>query len=237
MVHSTHEQLRKQAERSKVEAQEAFDSSQAAHHQKSAQGDEAPEVEDLWVPDEAWIKDRNRDALIHHGQVEQADLPVLFPEKIEGALGRVQNNYYYGGGDFLATAAIMAHSIGESQAYQDGNKRTALLTVQDFLDNNGWEHISPEGMDDDELATHLQGYGVWTQYENYKSGLSPDPPPYYPPPKTDDDGNEIQEAEEVWPYSPMEAADPATWGGPYPPISTADLFKQRHDDWLKANGF
>jgi prophage maintenance system killer protein len=238
MVYSVHEQLRKQAGFHQMAAQEAKEA-EAAFRQgsqdKVAQGDEDVAVEDLWVPDEPWVKERNRQILTEFGQHSQAEMPAVHPNNIEGALGRVQNHYYYGCGDFLAAAAIMAHGIGESQAYDDGNKRTALLTVQDFLDNNGYDHISPEGSDDDELAKHLIGYGVWTQYENYQAGIG-DPPPYYPPPKTDDNGNVIESDEEVWPYSPEEAADPSIWGGPYAPISTADLFRQRHQAYLEANG-
>jgi len=223
MVYSVHEQIKRKAGCNQVAAQEAQDSAKARtvlgwSQEEVAQGLPNPEVEDLWWPDEPHIKGHNRQGLIEYGQHDVADDPILFPEKLDGALGRAQNAYYYGGNDFFVGASTLLHGIGEAQAYGDANKRASLGTVKDFFHNNGYDHLSPEGFDDEELANHLKGYGVWNRYQDYLAGRITEPPPY-----PDSEGNP------VWPYS-VEEEGPA---GP----STIDVLKARHETWLKANGY
>ena len=45
--------------------------------------------------------------------------------------------YFYGDGDLYEIAAAYAFHIAESQAYFDGNKRTAVQAAADFLEING----------------------------------------------------------------------------------------------------
>jgi death on curing protein len=56
---------------------------------------------------------------------------------IESALGSAQNAFYYGGGDEFDVAAAYAFHLAESQAFLDGNKRTAIATAILFLNING----------------------------------------------------------------------------------------------------
>lgn len=55
---------------------------------------------------------------------------------IESALGAALNEFHYGGGDLFAIAAAYAFHIAESQAFIDGNKRTAVAAALTFLDMN-----------------------------------------------------------------------------------------------------
>jgi death-on-curing protein len=55
------------------------------------------------------------------------------------------NVYLYGNGDLYEIAAAYAYHIAESQAYVDGNKRTAVQAALDFLEINGIDtSILPE---------------------------------------------------------------------------------------------
>ena len=52
---------------------------------------------------------------------------------IEAALGAAANAYLYGGGDKFDIAAAYAYHLAESQAFLDGNKRTAVACALTFL--------------------------------------------------------------------------------------------------------
>jgi death-on-curing protein len=56
---------------------------------------------------------------------------------LESAVAQPQNVYHYGGGDLYEIAAAYAFHLAESQAYFDGNKRTAVQAALDFLEING----------------------------------------------------------------------------------------------------
>lgn len=45
--------------------------------------------------------------------------------------------YFYGDGDLFEIAAAYAFHIAQSQAFFDGNKRTAVQAAADFLEING----------------------------------------------------------------------------------------------------
>ena len=47
------------------------------------------------------------------------------------------NTHYYGYGDLFDIAAAYAFHLAESQAFLDGNKRTAIASALTFLDGNG----------------------------------------------------------------------------------------------------
>jgi death-on-curing protein len=61
---------------------------------------------------------------------------VRDPGLVESALGAARNEFHYGGGDLFAIAAAYAFHLAESQAYLDGNKRTAVAAALTFLDMN-----------------------------------------------------------------------------------------------------
>jgi death-on-curing protein len=56
---------------------------------------------------------------------------------IESALGSAQNTYWYGHADLFEIGAAYAYHIAESQAFLDGNKRTAAAAACSFLKRNG----------------------------------------------------------------------------------------------------
>lgn len=59
------------------------------------------------------------------------------PEGLESAIAQARNVYYYGNGDLYEIAAAYAYHIAESQAYLDGNKRTAAQAAMVFLEGHG----------------------------------------------------------------------------------------------------
>jgi death-on-curing protein len=56
---------------------------------------------------------------------------------LESAIAQPLNVYFYGDGDLYEIAGAYAFHIAESQAYLDGNKRTAVQAALDFLEING----------------------------------------------------------------------------------------------------
>jgi death-on-curing protein len=56
---------------------------------------------------------------------------------VESALASAKNTYYYAHGDLFDVAASYAFHLAESQAFLDGNKRTATVSAMVFLALNG----------------------------------------------------------------------------------------------------
>lgn len=56
---------------------------------------------------------------------------------VESALASAKNIFYYAGGDLFDVAAGYAFHLAESQAFVDGNKRTAVVAALVFLAQNG----------------------------------------------------------------------------------------------------
>ena len=56
---------------------------------------------------------------------------------IESALASAKNTFYYANGDLFEVAASYAFHLAESQAFLDGNKRTAVVAAMVFLARNG----------------------------------------------------------------------------------------------------
>jgi death on curing protein len=64
---------------------------------------------------------------------------------IESALGSAQNAFWYGRGDLFDIAAAYAFHVAESQAFIDGNKRTAVASAISFLRQNGVRFPKDDG--------------------------------------------------------------------------------------------
>jgi death-on-curing protein len=65
---------------------------------------------------------------------------------VESAIAQPKNVYFYGDGDLFEIAAAYVCHLAESQAYFDGNKRTAVQAALDFLEINGVDTSPlPEG--------------------------------------------------------------------------------------------
>jgi death-on-curing protein len=59
------------------------------------------------------------------------------PGLVESALASAANTHHYGQGDVFDVAAAYAFHLAESQAFIDGNKRTAVVAALVFLARNG----------------------------------------------------------------------------------------------------
>ncbi|MGI8966364.1 MAG: type II toxin-antitoxin system death-on-curing family toxin [Limisphaerales bacterium] len=63
---------------------------------------------------------------------------------IDSARASAENTFHYAGGDLFEIAATYAFHIAESQAFLDGNKRTAITSAIMFLKLNAVEIIPDE---------------------------------------------------------------------------------------------
>jgi death on curing protein len=68
------------------------------------------------------------------------------PGAVESALAAATNTWLYRGGDVFDIAAAYAFHLAESQAFLDGNKRTAIASALTFLEINGG--YSPPNQDE-----------------------------------------------------------------------------------------
>lgn len=60
---------------------------------------------------------------------------------LESALAKPENRAAYGEPDAAALAAAYGLGISRNHAFIDGNKRTALVAVELFLQLNGWRLV------------------------------------------------------------------------------------------------
>ncbi|MGV0879658.1 type II toxin-antitoxin system death-on-curing family toxin [Martelella sp. FLE1502] len=89
-------------------------------------------------------------------QVEQTgeSHQLLFKDKLEAALERPKNLYYYDGQDDLVILTTMLMiAVGQAHAFEQGNKRTAFAAGIAFLRINGYE-LNPS-LDSEYLADAL----------------------------------------------------------------------------------
>lgn len=150
MVHLDHE------EEVRTEAQEVRHSVvRQEEHRAAPERPEEAQVEP-WFPSVDDAVAVNQEALAAEGQTNHA---LLRPDVLEGALGRAQNHWYYEQ-SLPKAAAALAHGVGQAQAFEDGNKRTAFHLTHAFLTANDLGHTIPD--DDVDLADHLIGYGEGT---------------------------------------------------------------------------
>jgi prophage maintenance system killer protein len=76
-------------------------------------------------------------AAIIDGDAVQAADQLRSRESLEGAVGRPESYAHYEGADLALQPAVLAHGIAETQAFIDGNKRAALVSMLTFLEING----------------------------------------------------------------------------------------------------
>ena len=60
---------------------------------------------------------------------------------LESALAKPENLAAYGNPDVAALAAAYGYGIARNHAFIDGNKRTALVAAELFLQLNGWQLV------------------------------------------------------------------------------------------------
>jgi death-on-curing protein len=70
---------------------------------------------------------------------------VREPGLVDSAMGSAQNTFWYGHGNMFDIAAAYAFHIAESQAFVDGNKRTAAAAAISFLRLNGVRFPKDDG--------------------------------------------------------------------------------------------
>lgn len=100
-------------------------------------------------------------AAIIGGTTGQAADQLRDQAGLESALGRPRNYAHYQEADLAQQAAALAHGIAESQAFIDGNKRMALVSMLTFLEVNGYEVNAT----DPELADWIIGLSAGTTPE------------------------------------------------------------------------
>jgi death on curing protein len=89
----------------------------------------------VWVLDEAVLAVHEEQLAEHGGLVGIRDLGV-----VNSALAQPRNLVSYDGCEDLARlAAAYAYGIARNHGFSDGNKRTALVTMDLFLMLNGYE--------------------------------------------------------------------------------------------------
>ncbi len=95
------------------------------------------------------------------GTTGQASDQLRDQAGLESALGRPRNYAHYQEGDLALQATALAHGIAESQAFIDGNKRLALVSMLTFLEVNGYAVDAT----DPELADWIVGLSAGTTPE------------------------------------------------------------------------
>jgi death-on-curing protein len=93
----------------------------------------------IWVPLDAVLAIHDEQISEHSGIRGARDLSV-----IESALARPRNLLAYGRADAAALAASYAFGLCNNHGFLDGNKRTAYVVAETFLDLNGYAMDAPD---------------------------------------------------------------------------------------------
>ena len=88
----------------------------------------------IWL-DPSVLEAAHDEQLAEHGGATGIRDPGL----LASALARPQNLAAYGEPDAAALAASYAFGLAKNHAFVDGNKRVALVALELFLDQNGYE--------------------------------------------------------------------------------------------------
>jgi death-on-curing protein len=88
----------------------------------------------IWL-DPAVLRAVHDEQILEHGGPGGTRDPGL----LESAMARPRQLATYGSPDVAALAAAYAHGIARNHPFVDGNKRTAFVAVELFLDLNGHE--------------------------------------------------------------------------------------------------
>lgn len=67
--------------------------------------------------------------------------PLRDERLLESAIMRPRMAHYYEDADIIRQASLLAVGISQAQAFVDGNKRTAYIATEVFLDLNGLELV------------------------------------------------------------------------------------------------
>jgi death on curing protein len=92
-----------------------------------------------WVPLDAVLAIHDEQISEHGGSRGVRDLSV-----VDSALFRPRNLVAYGKPDAAALAAAYAFGLCNNHGFRDGNKRTAYVVAEAFLDLNGYTMEAPD---------------------------------------------------------------------------------------------
>jgi death-on-curing protein len=83
---------------------------------------------------------------INHRIVARTEEPSFVKDwpALEGAASRPRNAHAYGNDDIAYLAAMTCAGIAQGHPFMQGNKRTALIGMQVFLQNNGYSFNAPD---------------------------------------------------------------------------------------------
>lgn len=93
----------------------------------------------VWVPLNAVLAIHDEQVSEHGGIPGVRDLAV-----VDSALARPRNLAVYGKPDAAALAAAYAFGLCSNHGFFDGNKRTAYVVAETFLDVNGYMMNAPD---------------------------------------------------------------------------------------------
>ena len=93
----------------------------------------------VWVPLDAVLAIHDEQISEHGGIGGVRDLAM-----IDSALARPRNLLAYGHPDAAALAAAYAFGLCSNHGFLDGNKRTAYVVAESFIDLNGYTMDAPD---------------------------------------------------------------------------------------------
>jgi death-on-curing protein len=93
----------------------------------------------VWVPLEAVLAIHDEQIAEHGGIPGVRSLAV-----VDSALARPRNLLAYGNPDAARLAAAYAFGLSSNHGFLDGNKRTAYVVAESFLDLNGYAMDAPD---------------------------------------------------------------------------------------------
>ena len=96
-------------------------------------------AEPIWL---SWriVDSIHLEQILHHG----GSRGVRDKGLVESALARPVNKWQYEGADVFALAAAYGFGIAKNHGFEDGNKRTAFLSLYTFLGLSGYDLDAPE---------------------------------------------------------------------------------------------
>lgn len=112
---------------------------------------------------------------VHEEQLAEHGGPAGVRDEglLASAMGRPQNRALYESPDAATLAAAYAFGIARNHPFTDGNKRTAFVAMEVFLDLNGFELVASDhdcvlitlklaegGLDEDALAQWIREHLV-----------------------------------------------------------------------------
>lgn len=92
-----------------------------------------------------WLLDSVAEAIHEEQLVEHGGLTGARDIKLlQSALGRPQNLLAYGSPDIADLAAAYGYGLAQNHLFNDGNKRTAFVVTELFLNLNGHDLIADD---------------------------------------------------------------------------------------------